>query len=410
MQRRAFLNGLIGCSVAASPLITPISFASGNWDHRLVVIILRGGMDGLDVVQPVGDPGFAALRSSWPQGQAAGLLDLDGYFAMHPGFATLLPLWQVGELGFAHAVSTPYRNKRSHFDGQDVLEAGFWNRSGGARRDGWLNRLLQVQPGLSGDVAYAIGRERMLLMTGGAPVSEWAPDIDVNLSPQALRLLELVMEADPLFHHASAEAFEILDALKHRPAPEDDSEEEDMMTAPTVMAPMADARRGSVGEIADFAANRLRRDARIASFSINGWDSHRNQRKSMTRNLGQLAEVILRIRSGLGPVWGKTAIIAMTEFGRTARANGTGGTDHGTGGVAVLAGGALKGGQVWGDWPGVAEADLFDRRDLTPTGDVRSYAAGLLQGLFSIEDADLRQRIFPGLDTIRAPKTLLRSG
>ena len=154
LKRRAFLlrSGALGCSLAASPLITPVSFAAAPWDRRLVVIILRGGMDGLDVVRPVGDPDYAALR---PRIDTQAPIDLDGFYAMHAGLAPLKPLWRKGQLGFVHAVSTPYRNKRSHFDGQDLLEAGTASLAG--VRDGWLNRLLQNVPGAAADTAYAIG-------------------------------------------------------------------------------------------------------------------------------------------------------------------------------------------------------------------------------------------------------------
>ena len=125
MDRRRFLKtGLIGCSLAASPFVTPVSFASAPWDTRLVVILLRGGMDGLDVVQPYGDPAFNGLRKSLKFSRDSGAQDLDGFYALHQGLSGLMPLWQAGELSFAHAASTPYRNKRSHFDGQDLLEAG----------------------------------------------------------------------------------------------------------------------------------------------------------------------------------------------------------------------------------------------------------------------------------------------
>ncbi|MDF1728715.1 MAG: DUF1501 domain-containing protein [Sulfitobacter sp.] len=370
----------VGCSLAASPLVTPMAFASAPWDSRLVVIILRGGMDGLDVVRPVGDPAFAALR---PTLDAPKGIDLDGYFELHPALAPLLPLWQREELGFVHAVSTPYRDKRSHFDGQDLLEAGTDSLSG-AVRDGWLNRMLQARPGMEAETAYAIGNDSLAVLEGAAPVANWAPEANLRLSPQALRLAELVMEPDAPLHAAFAEALSL-------------SQEGEQ-----------DRRGGRAHEqIARFAAARLRGASRVAAFSLGGWDTHRAQNRALSRSLSQLTETLLILRGGLGPeVWDKTAVIAMTEFGRTARANGTGGTDHGTGGLMLLAGGRVRGGQVHGRWPGLDEASLYDRRDLMPTGDVRTAAAAIMQGLTGLDRTTFETSIFPGIDMAEAPDLL----
>ena len=184
LSRRKLLQGagLIGCSMAAHPLMTSVSFASTPGSAHLVVIILRGGMDGLDVVQPVGDKAFATARPDMRSKSS----DLDGFFALNIGLGSLRPLWKKGELGFVHAVSTPYRNKRSHFDGQDLLEAGTAGQVGlGQARDGWLNRLLQVMPGTTGETAFAIGRENLKILSGEAAVSNWAPNTRLNLSENA---------------------------------------------------------------------------------------------------------------------------------------------------------------------------------------------------------------------------------
>lgn len=160
--------------------------------------------------------------------------------------------------------------------------------------------------------------------------------------------------------------------------------------------------------IADFAAVRLREAARVASFSIGGWDTHVNQATTLARPLTRLAEVILQLKSGLGSdVWGKTTVLCMTEFGRTVRENGTRGTDHGTGGAMLLAGGALRGGRVYGAWPGLSEAALYDRRDLMPTSDVRGWAAWVMRSAFGLEAGRLENSIFPGLDMGDDPNILL---
>lgn len=383
LSRRQLLTraGVIGCSLAASPLLTPVTLASAPWDRRLVVIILRGGMDGLDVVRPVGDPAYASLRPSLAAGDAG--LDLDGYFTLHPALAPLMSLWRAEELGFFHSVSTPYRDKRSHFDGQDILEAGTERLHLGVR-DGWLNRMLQQVPGIRADTAYAIGNNDVRVLDGAAPVADWAPDATLGLSPQAMRLAELVMEEDPALHAALAEA-QMLSAEIGR------------------MQNKGRPHR----KIADFAASRLKEDARIAAFSLGGWDTHRRQERTLPRSLGQLSETLLSLRSGLGAdVWGKTAVVALTEFGRTARENGTGGTDHGTAGVMVMAGGAIRGGRIYGQWPGLATNALYQERDLMPTADVRAPVAWIMRGLLGLDRAVLEEAVFPGLDLGVDPKVL----
>lgn len=374
-SRRDFLrNGLVlGCTAAASPIITPITFAATPGDTRLVVIILRGAMDGLDVLRPVFDPQLTRYRKDLNVNEGTALSD--GY-RLHPALDELAPLWHAGELSFAHAVSTPYRDKRSHFDGQDILETGATTTNG--RPDGWLNRALGLLPEVELETAFAVGHERMLLLSGETPSSAWAPDGDLDLSPQARMLLDVVYANDPLFRVAAEQAFELSD-----------------LTDPMSMG---GGRRGAVKSLAEFAAERLRADTRIAAFSINGWDTHAAQAKALPRALKDLSTAILTLKSGLGPAWGKTAVLCLTEFGRTVAENGTGGTDHGTGGAALFAGGALKGQRILGSWPGLEEAALYQRRDLMPTDDVRRYAAWALHALFPMKKADLGSVVFPSLE------------
>ncbi len=397
LSRRLFLKGsaLVGCSLAAQPWMTTVTFAAAPWDHRLVIIILRGAMDGLDVVRPVGDPAFAAYRPSLMQGDP--VLGLAERFALHPALAPLMPLWKAGQLGFAHAVSTPYRDKRSHFDGQDILEAGTGLDVPEPQvKDGWLNRMLQGIPGLSAETAFAVGRDEMKVLLGPAAHSEWAPDTRLTLSAQSRRLLARVYADDPLFHAASEQAMELTSRLAAQPV-----EGMAMMPGPAPASDRAD------DQIASFAAQQLRGATRIAAFSITGWDTHAAQRATLSRVLGQLASTILTLRRELGPVWDQTAVLAMTEFGRTARENGTQGTDHGTGGVLLMAGGAIKGGKVYGRWPGLADNDLFEQRDLMPTADVRSYAAWTMRGLYGLDQGVLERTVFPGLDMGADPGILL---
>jgi uncharacterized protein (DUF1501 family) len=414
IDRRALLRGLgiLGCSAAAHPFMTTVTLAGADGgaplgDHRLVVIILRGAMDGLDVLRPLGERAFAGYR---PTLAATESLDLDGFFGLHLGLSGLHPLWQSGELAFVHATSTPYRDKRSHFDGQDLLEAGTSPDLPSAHlRDGWLNRMLQSVPGLQSETAFAVGRQEMRIMRGPAPVMDWSPDTAVNLSPQAQLLLEQVYHDDPLFMAAASEAMmlselDLGDEMGGLAMGEEGMGSMMMAETPTLRG----ARLGEADRVADYAAERLRGATRIAAFSLTGWDTHKGQGKGFGRALARLERSILRLKSGLGPeVWGKTTVLAMTEFGRTVAENGTGGTDHGTAGAMLVAGGAIRGGKIYGQWPGLEEADLFERRDLMPTSDVRAWAAHAMRGLYGFDRGLLQDKVFPGLEMGEDPRLIL---
>ncbi len=382
--------GFIGCSAAASPMITTISFAAAPWDNRLVVILLRGAMDGLAAVPPIHDQGLARLRPNLSQNAGA---PLSGLFGLHPSLEPLRALWQSGELAVVPAVSTPYRDGRSHFDGQDVLEAGTAGVVSNTR-GGWLNRLLSQVPNLSGDTAFAVGRDKPLILSGDFPSRSWSPETRLDLSPQARLLLEIMYADDPLFHAASDDALEIAQSLGL-------SEDIDSFGEMSSLARTARAnqrRADGAKVIAEFAAKRLIEDARITAFSLDGWDTHRNQHTGLPNALDRLSTAILTMQDTLGAIWDKTVVLAMTEFGRTAAENGTKGTDHGTGGTMILAGGALRGGQIYGTWPGLSEAELYQRRDLMPTEDVRRYCAWAMRGLFGFDRAVLEDIAFPGLE------------
>ncbi|MBM3614430.1 MAG: DUF1501 domain-containing protein [Alphaproteobacteria bacterium] len=416
LDRRSLLRGLgvLGCSAAAHPFLTTVTLAGADGgaplgDHRLVVIILRGAMDGLEVLRPWGERGFAAYR---PTLAATERLDLDGFFGLHLGLSGLHPFWQSGELAFVQATSTPYRDKRSHFDGQDLLEAGTSPDLPSAHlRDGWLNRILQLVPGLTSETAFAVGRQEMRILRGPAPVMDWSPDTAVNLSPQAQLLLEQVYQDDSLFMAAAGEAMmlsrlDLGDEMGGLAMGGD--EMGSMMMAQTPTPALRGARLGEADRVADYAAERLRGSTRIAAFSLTGWDTHKGQGKGFGRALARLERSILRLKSGLGPdVWGKTKVLAMTEFGRTVAENGTGGTDHGTAGAMLVAGGAIRGGKVYGRWPGLAEVDLFERRDLMPNSDVRAWAAHAIRGLYGFDRGLLQDKVFPGLDMGDDPGLIL---
>lgn len=375
LSRRAFL---VGCSVAASPLLTPVTFAAAPGENRLVVVILRGAMDGLDVVRPLGDRNYLGLRPNLAA-DAEASHDLDGFFALHPAAQPLIPLWHAGEMAFAHAVATPYRQGRSHFIGQDALENGAGAEDGRmtAAHDGWLNRALSAMPGADAGTGVSVGQQRLLILEGASETRHFFPVDDTDLSAQGRALLALVNEADPLFAGPFAQA-QLLT-----------SDSRDMMR-----------EKGGVShaQLGSYVAEQLMDGSRIASLSLGGWDTHQAQASTLPKQLAALSDLTLAIKQGLGQEWRRTLVLGLTEFGRTARENGTMGTDHGTGGVMIALGGAVRGGRVLGDWPGLGEGDLLAQRDLLPTRDLRAFAAHALRGLFGLEAGALEQVVFPGME------------
>lgn len=385
LSRRGFL--LSAGSAVALPLMAPVSLAATPGDNRFVTIVLRGAMDGLDLIQPYGDPGFAALRPGLASSIADGLLDLDGFFGLHPGAGALMPLWQARELAFVHAVATPYRGARIHFDAQDVLETG--SVEGKALRTGWLNRALSLVPRSSSRKALDITAAMELILAGPNDADVLAPSADFALAPDELQFLERLYAGDDGFSRALSGA----------------------VTAGATTGHLYDdgQRRNGIIETARLAGSMLKEDYRVASFSINGWDTHVAQKTQFPTVAGDLAAAILSLKDSMGDAaWQSTIVLAATEFGRCVRENGTGGTEHGTASVALLAGGALAGatdvpggqglgGRVLGRWPGLADEALLDQRDLMPTADLRDIAAAMLHRQFDITPANLTSKVFPGL-------------
>lgn len=400
-SRRKFLaqSFALGCSAAASPFITPVTFASIPSDNRLVVIVLRGAMDGLDICAPLAEPMFRQYRPSLTTRNFA---DLDGFFALNENLGELMPLWKAGQLGFVHAVSTPYRDKRSHFDGQDLLEAGLMNVNGNLRDAGWMNRMLSLIPGAEQDSAFSVGRENMLILRGDFPVTSWAPESRVDMSPQGRLLLDAIYAKDPLFSQAGQTALTLAAQLTMQKMNSDDAEDTEMMAEMLNSMKEAQAAQNASG-LAAFSAARLKEDTRFATFSIGGWDTHQRQERSIRNASQELQSALLTLHRDLGPVWDKTCVLCVTEFGRTVQENGSGGTDHGTGGAMIMAGGAIKGRKVYGDWPGLNEAQLYERRDLMPTADLRRYAGWAAHDLFGLSVAQIESSVFPGVDMLDNP-------
>jgi uncharacterized protein (DUF1501 family) len=385
LSRRSFLAS--ACCVAASPLITPLSFAAAPGENRFVTIVLRGALDGLYLLQPYFDPLLAQYRPDLALDPTGGLIDLDGHFGLHPDAADLMPMWKAGELGFVQAVSTPYRSNRSHFDGQDILESGGSHVAD--EHTGWLNRALATIPRGESRRAIDVNTSAELILSGPNPVDVWSAQSDLTMQADELTFFKRLYQNDPAFSKVFAEAVNA------------DSDADNVYGA---------GHRAATPEgIAKLAAGMLRSDYRIATFSIGGWDTHIGQKNVFKRAMKNLVIALNTLKTDMGPeIWAKTSVLAMTEFGRTVRQNGSKGTDHGTGGLAILAGGAMRGGKVHGKWPGLSENDLLDGRDLTPTGDVREIAATLLNSQFGIAAGDLTSKVFPGLSLDVRGQTYLR--
>jgi uncharacterized protein (DUF1501 family) len=385
LSRRSFLAS--ACCAAASPLLTPVTFAAIPGERRFVTIVLRGALDSLFLLQPYSDPLLRQYRPELALDPASALVDLDGQFGLHGEAADLLPLWKSGELAFVNAVSTPYRDQRSHFDGQDILETG--GTSAADVNTGWLNRALASIPRSDSRKAIDVNTSAELILSGPNPVDTWSTQSDLAMGPDELTFFQRLYGNDPAFSRAFTEA---------------------MNTDKDSDSIFGNGRRSTdAAGIARLTAGMLKGDYRLASFSIGGWDTHVGQANIFRKPLRALVAALTVLKTELGAdIWAKTAILAMTEFGRTARQNGSKGTDHGTGGLAIIAGGAIRGGKVYGDWPGLKEQQLFEGRDLMPTTDVREVAAALLHSQFDISAGDLTSKVFPGLALDMAKQRYLR--
>ncbi|MBV9518911.1 MAG: DUF1501 domain-containing protein [Hyphomicrobiales bacterium] len=368
--------------------------AARGRDARFVTIILRGALDGLTAVPPLGDPDYEALRQSialHSEGANAAL-PLDGFFALHPSMPNFARLFQAGQACVVHASATPYRD-RSHFDGQDVLESGY--EMPGKIDSGWLNRMLiglpkgeKVAPGAAERaIGLAVGANAPLVIRGSAPVLGWAPAL---LPPAgddlALRLMDLYSRRDPRLAHALGEG----------------------IATGKIAAGLDKGVRGGPGDpegmkhLAAGAAKLLAQPdgPRVAALAFEGWDTHAQEIGRLGRLLTGLDGAFAAFEQELGASWKDTAILVATEFGRTARVNGTEGTDHGTGTTAFLVGGAVKGGRVIANWPGLKEAQLRDGRDLAATTDLRAVAKGIAFDLLGASPALLARDVFPGSERV----------
>ncbi len=388
-----------------------IARAEGR-DPRFLTIVLRGALDGLAVVAPVGDPDWQKLRGDKGlalDGQSPAL-PLDGFFALNPAMPTLHRLYQAGQALVVHAVATPYR-ERSHFDGQDVLQSGF--AGPGATDTGWLNRALSaLAPGgasaTPGRQALAIGPIMPLVMRGPAPVLSWMPPRLPPASDETVtRLLDLYQHTDPAFAGVLEERIRTA-AIAHAGG----MDATPVRGSPAIQTGGIVQVRAYFAEAAGAAAKFLARSdgPRVGAMAFDGWDTHVNEgavKGRLADLLGALDGAIGAIETNLGEAWRDTVVALVTEFGRTAHINGNAGTDHGTATVALLAGGALKGGRIVADWPGLKDTDLRDKRDLKPTTDLRSVLKGLLRDHLRLDEHQLEASVFPDSAAARPTEGLL---
>jgi uncharacterized protein (DUF1501 family) len=375
-----------------------IARAEGR-DPRFLTIILRGALDGLATVAPVGDPDWLALR-----GDNALTLDgklpalkLDEFFALNPAMPNLHRMFEAKEAIIVHASATPYR-ERSHFDGQDLLESGL--PKPGASDTGWLNRALaglaparRVDP--RGSELFAVGPVTPLVVRGPAPVLSWSPQRVMPASEDTVgRLLALYRDCD-------AKLAGVLEDNSKRVA---GIEQPGNGQKPGVPGP--GQVRAYFSEAAGTAAKFLSQPEgpRVGALALDGWDTHFNEgiaQGRLSQLLGALDEALAAIKTNMGVAWRETVVALATEFGRTARINGTEGTDHGTATVAILVGGALKGGRVIADWPGLKPVNLYQDRDLKPTTDLRAVLKGVLRDHLRADEKALAQTVFPGSDAVK---------
>jgi uncharacterized protein (DUF1501 family) len=381
-------------------------------DPRFLAIVLRGALDGLAVAAPISDPDWAKLRGdkALTLDGATPALPLDGFFALNPAMANFHRLYQASQATVVHAVATPYR-ERSHFDGQDVLESGL--SKPGATDSGWLNRTLAaLEPGGPADPhagqAFAVGPITPLVVRGPAPVLAWAPPKLPPVGDETTnRLLDLYRHTDPTFARVLEERIGLAAVARAGGMSSEPSDERPMAQSggiAQVRAYFAEA----AGSAAKFLAEA--EGPRVGALAFDGWDTHVDEgiaKGRLANLLGALDGAIAAIQTNMGEAWRETVVVLVTEFGRTAHMNGNDGTDHGTATVALLAGGALKGGRVLADWPGIKEADLHDGRDLKPTTDLRAVLKGLLAEHLRADPQRLESTVFPGSASAQPLRGLL---
>ena len=371
MKRRDFIKfGLSGCVL----LNTPLSLAATTTPkpRKIVWVMLRGAMDSLHAVVPSFDPNFNKHRQAFLLPLADTLLPLDSGYQLHPALKNMHQWYQQKQMMPVVAVASPYRS-RSHFAAQDMLESGLIDTH---HEDGWLGRALNEYQG----EAFAIARSVPISLRGSQNTRTWYPS---NL-PEAD--IGLYQQLDELYQYDPA----LMTML-----------ERGMQTRKTINMDSKSPRKPKFSHLAQNCGELLaaNNNASCAMLEMGGWDTHNSQHSRLNNQFKQLDEGLATLRVALGDQWQQTIVLVATEFGRTVAINGTAGTDHGTASALMMMGGALKGGRVAGQWPGLKAEDLFEGRDLKPTTDIRSWIATILRQHWHLNDRQLAT-IFPGVTPI----------
>jgi uncharacterized protein (DUF1501 family) len=379
LSRRFFLGA---ASVAAATLFMPrIAFARANTSRRFVFIIQRGAADGLSTLGPTGDPQHAALREDFDSDLRKGA-KLGSFFTLHPSLAGMAKMYAGNEALFVHAVASPYRD-RSHFDGQNVLETG----STGPYRlsNGWLNRMVALLPA-DESKALALSDTIPMALRGSNEVSSYAPSKLTGPSDDLLQRVSQLYGDDAQLHALWS------DALATRKTAGD-----------------ATSGRQNGAALGSLGARLLAADTgpRLMMIETENWDTHSGQRGRLGNELANLDAMLRELKAGLGLQWANTVVLVATEFGRTAHPNGTNGTDHGEGSLAMLLGGAVAGGKVIADWPGLSSASLYEGRDLRPTTALDSLIAAAVAQHYGLDPAHAMRTLFPQSDGTASAQKLI---
>lgn len=386
VDRRTLIKNIAAAGLACQ-FMPRLSFAStaGSHDRKFILIILRGALDGLGAVPAHGDPGYIKQRGELAF-ETSQTLKLDGMFSLNPALKNLHRMFLAGEANIIHAVATPYRS-RSHFDGQDVLESGHDKALSG--QTGWLGRLLS-ENNTHDQNAIALSNGIPLVLRGSQNSTSWAPSRLPGVDDDLIQRLKYLYQNDDLLKHSFEQAVMA-----------------DKIAATAMKGNKNRGFRQNLSQSARHAVKFLKADDRlnIAILEGYGWDTHVRQgttKGPLANKLKDLDDSLGLIKEQLGKIWGKTAVAVVTEFGRTVWVNGNGGTDHGTAGVAFLAGGAVKGGQVITDWPGLKTADLYQERDLYPTMDIRAMFKGILHDHMKVNSDVIENKLFRDSVKIKA--------
>jgi uncharacterized protein (DUF1501 family) len=404
-SRRGLLATAAGFGLSLQLLAVPAMAAdSATNKKKVIVVICRGGMDGLSVTPPIGDGEYRGLRGGLALNDTA--LPLDATFALHPQLTAVHAMATAGEARIVPAVATPDR-ARSHFEAQDVLETGAPGVY--STTSGWLNRAVETLSKQRKVDALSVGPTAPLILRGKAPTASWSPGRAVDAEARLPTLLQDLYRNDALLGPALARGLATETMAKDAtmglegatPAPMMASGKPSPANAPlqqVAAARGAQQGREAARTLGQSLAGFMRQPGgpTVAAISLDGFDSHANQAGLLTQRLAYLDAVLDGVHTGLGPEWKNTVVLVATEFGRTARANGTGGTDHGTGSTALLLGGALKPGGIVGDWPTLKQNALFENRDVAPTLDMRGLFKGVLAEHMGVDRAALDTTIFPG--------------